>query len=82
MDDEARRRYRQAIEIHDDVVQGLATAKLAIELGDREGGVAALEETLRAARRIVTDLLSGAAAGEVVDLTDGLLRRDSPAGLG
>jgi signal transduction histidine kinase len=83
MDEEQRRRHREALEIHDNVVQGLAMAKLSLELGEVEAGMAALEETLEAARRLVTDLL-GEAAGdeEVVDLTAGVLRRDTPAGLG
>ena len=78
MDDEERRRHRQAVEIHDDVVQALAVAKLSLELGQTEVGMAALEGALEAARRIVTGLLD---EGDVIDLTDGLLRRDTPAGL-
>ena len=79
MDEQERRRHRQAVEIHDDVVQALAMAKISLELGETEAGMVALEGALEAARRIVTDLLD---EGEVLDLTDGLLRRDSPAGLG
>ena len=78
MDEDECRRHRQAVEIHDDVVQALAMAKISLELGETEAGMSALEGALEAARRIVSDLLD---AGEVLDLTDGLLRRDSPAGL-
>lgn len=71
-------RERQALEIHDNVVQGLAAAKLAFELDERDRGMVALEDTLGAARRIITELLSrpGEAAGS------GTLRRDRPAGDG
>ena len=69
-------RERQALEIHDNVVQGLASAKLAFDLDERDRGMAALEQTLGASRRIITDLLTrpGEAAGA------GALRRDGPAG--
>ena len=50
-------RERQALEIHDNVVQGLATAKLAFELDDDERGMNALDQTLAASRKIITDLL-------------------------
>ena len=80
-DDRRRReRQRQAIEIHDDVVQGLALAKLSFELGDDATGHAALEDALAAARRLVSDLL-GDDGQPTLDLTDGALRRDAPAGL-
>jgi signal transduction histidine kinase len=72
-------RERQALEIHDNVVQGLASAKLAFELDERDRGLAALEQTLTSARRIITDLLG--TPGDF--LTDGGgLRRDRPAGRG
>ena len=80
---ECRERRRQALEIHDNVVQGLALAKLSFELGDDATGRAALEETLEAARRLVSDLLGDEDEGApTVDLTDGALRRVAPAGLG
>ena len=83
MDEEQRRRHREALEIHDNIVQGLATAKLSLELGATEVGMAALEETLVAARKLVSDLLDGIGGDDVVvDLTAGVLRRDAPAGLG
>ena len=80
--DEGRRRerQRQALEIHDNVVQGLALAKLSFELGDDATGRAALARSLEAARRLVNDLLDDGPAA-TLDLTDGALRRDTPAGL-
>ena len=53
--DEAR---RQALEIHDNVVQGLASAKLALELGHHEEALDILDHTLAVSRRLVTDLIS------------------------
>ena len=50
-------RQRQALEIHDDIVQGLATAKLSFEMGEGDRGLRAVEETLAASRRIITGLL-------------------------
>lgn len=72
-------RERQALEIHDNVVQGLASAKLAFELEDRDRGMAALEQTLGSARHIITDLLGASGDAGAVR---GALRRDRAAGDG
>lgn len=50
--------HQQALELNDEVVQGLATAKLALELGQVDEARAALDATLESARGIVTDLMS------------------------
>ena len=70
-------REHQALEIHDNVVQGLAAAKLAFELDERERGMAALDQTLAGARRIITDLLAGTHDATV---DAGGLRREHAAG--
>lgn len=70
-------RQRQALDIHDNVVQGLALAKLSFELGEDEAGLDAMERTLDAARSFVTELLGDP---EIVDLRSGALRRSVPAG--
>ena len=70
-----RERERQALAIHDNVVQGLASAKLAFDLDERDRGMAALEQTLGASRRMITDLLAGPGNGA----DPGTLRRDGPA---
>jgi signal transduction histidine kinase len=72
-----RQRQRQALDIHDNVVQGLAMAKLSFELGETDTGMAAIDETLAAARAFVTDLLGDP---DIVDLRSGALRRSVPAG--
>lgn len=51
------KREAQALEMHDNIVQGLAQAKMALDLGQRDEGYAAIDETLQAARRIMTEVL-------------------------
>lgn len=68
-------RERQALEIHDNVVQGLATAKLAFEMADEDRGMRALDQTLTASRKIITDLL-----GDNGVPLAGNLRRNQAAG--
>ncbi len=46
-------RHRQALEINDDVVQGLTAAVLAMQQGDLAGSTSYLERTLSAARRLM-----------------------------
>lgn len=74
---EAKMRRRQALEINDNIVQGLAVAKYAFELGDDPKGKAALDRSLAAAKRIISDLLSELDSEET--LRAGLLVRDRPA---
>jgi hypothetical protein len=70
-------RQRQAIEINDNIVQGLTVAKYELELGDNSGGRDAIEDTLRKARNLITDLL-GDSSSEA-ELRSGALRRTSEA---
>ena len=58
-----RLRQRQALSIHDDVLQGIVTAKLSFELGEHEQGLATLDQTLESARHLVSELLDGAPVG-------------------
>ena len=71
-------RRRQALEIQDNVVQGLATAKLAFELDDRDRGMTAIDQALAASRKIITDLLGGDGQGPAP--APGGLRRHEAAG--
>ncbi|HYP23196.1 MAG TPA: hypothetical protein VEV43_06460 [Actinomycetota bacterium] len=50
-------RRREALELNDQVVQGLVVAKASFELGDVEGGRKALDATLGRAKDFVSDLL-------------------------
>ena len=50
-------RELQALEINDDVVQNLAVAKAALELGQRDRGYDAVQQALESAKAIVARLL-------------------------
>lgn len=54
---ELRTRRQQAVEINDNVVQGLAVASYALDAGDGPRAKAAIEKTLAAARSIINELL-------------------------
>lgn len=57
-------RERRAIDINDNIVQGLTVAKYAIGQGHVEEGVRAIDDTLRRARQLVTDQLADATASQ------------------
>ncbi len=57
MFEDLQERRRQALDIHDSIVQHLATAKLALETGHEKMGMAALERGLDASKEIITDLI-------------------------
>jgi signal transduction histidine kinase len=60
-------RERQALEINDNIVQGLVMAKYLAQRGDHAASVEALDETLGRARELITDQLAA-----VADLRGGL----------
>jgi hypothetical protein len=64
---------REAAEVHDDLVQGLAVTKWVFESGDHERGLEMLEENLESAQQLVTTMLG---TGSVLP---GDLRRSRPA---
>ena len=70
-------RRRHALEVHDDVVQGLALAQLALQAGEPERARAAIGATLASAQHIVTELL--VSAGERGRMEPGDLVRTVPA---
>ena len=75
--EDMKEKQRQALEINDNIVQGLVIAETALALDEHEQSAAALEKTLAAARQIISDLL-----GEVdteVRLGPGDLRRSKAA---
>ncbi|HWU21536.1 MAG TPA: response regulator [Nocardioides sp.] len=57
---EAQVRRRQAFELNDQVVQGLAVAAMALHVGDLDAAGIQLDQTLAAARTMMSDLLLGA----------------------
>lgn len=75
--DDMKEKQRQALEIHDNIVQGLVIAETALALDEQELSKAALESTLTSARQIISDLLGE--AGSEVRLGPGDLRRSKAA---
>ena len=74
--EDLRERQRQAMQLNDDVVQGMAAAKMCLELGDGDQALKVLDTSLAKARGIVSDLLQQGAAGSV---GPGDLTRDTAA---
>jgi PAS domain-containing protein len=69
---------RHALEINDDVVQGVSAARMALALDRPDEAEAAIASALEAARRIVNDLLGD--AGAAGTLAPGGLRRKVATG--
>ncbi len=55
---DAQRRHEQGLELNDDVMQGLATARVALMVDDQEEALDAIDRTMDAVRDIVHRLLS------------------------
>ncbi|HYY12229.1 MAG TPA: hypothetical protein VE781_14930 [Kineosporiaceae bacterium] len=55
--EDLRQREQQALELNDNVLQGLVVAKLALDLGQHDRARAALETSIASASDIITDLL-------------------------
>jgi hypothetical protein len=55
--------HRQAIEINDSIVQGIAAAKWSLEAGDTTAGSALLDQTLARAHALVSELIRQAGMG-------------------
>ena len=72
--EEATRRRQSALQINDDVVQGLAVVTSALDVGRPDLARRRAEETLSAARAIMTDLLGDGPAP-----VPGSLRRTTPS---
>lgn len=76
--EDMKERQRHALDMHDSVVQGLAKAKLALDVGNRAEGMQYIEETLADSKRIITDILGE--EGSEIALGAGRLRRKASAG--
>jgi GAF domain-containing protein len=74
-------RERRAIDINDNIVQGLTVAKYAIGQGHVEEGVRAIDDTLRRARQLITDQLTEATAGQGGPRPGDLVRESRIEGL-
>lgn len=55
--------YREAIEINDSLVQGMAAARWALEAGRADDGLKALDDTIGQAQDLVSDLIRQAGMG-------------------
>ena len=64
---------RHAVEINDNIIQGLALAKYQLQVGEGEASAAQVAETLREAQRLVSGLLGDA------EVQAGQLRREVAA---
>lgn len=71
--EELRRRMQQAMEINDNVIQGLTAAQLALDLERIELTSAVLAQTMLGARKIISDLIAR------TELSPGALIRERPA---
>jgi signal transduction histidine kinase len=72
--EDLRGRQKRALEIHDNVIQGLVQAQMALSMDMEEEGTEAVSETLEKARGIITDLLGDE------EITPGILRRAHAGG--
>lgn len=77
---EAEQRRRQALELNDEIVQGLSVAQYALALGRADMALVTLSGTLDAARQKVSALW-GEGAVELVPAVGGDFVRDLPARL-
>lgn len=77
MFEDIRERQRRAIEINDNVVQRLTTAKHAMEMGDHQKAREAIDSTLDSSKDIMADLLVG--IGNDAEIAAGDLQRERPA---
>lgn len=78
--DKARAQQRQALDINDNIVQGLAVAKFSLELGDTAKAATAVKATLESAQAIIGRLIEDVAAE--LDIELGSLMRESSSELG
>ncbi len=76
--EDLKARERQALEINDNIVQGLSVAKYALDQGKDDTSRKAVEDTLKKARALITDLL-GEEGSEIELAKPGELRRQRPA---
>ncbi len=75
----AKDRERQALEINDNIVQGLVVAKYTAQRGDVEAAIGAIDDTLVRARKIISDQLAEVVSGRGIQPGD--LARAQAAGV-
>ena len=62
--------HRQAIEINDSLIQGMAAAKWSLDAGQTEAGAKVLEQTMAQAHELVSGLIRRAGMGTQAELLD------------
>jgi signal transduction histidine kinase len=77
MYEDLRERRQAAMDLNDEVIQGIVTAKLALDLDDHDEARLALERTLASSRQLVGELLGPTASDE--GIVPGQLRRGAAA---
>jgi PAS domain S-box-containing protein len=77
--DDLRRRRHEALELNDSVVQQLAVARLALDLGQEERAARVIEQALTAAQTIVAELLSEQLGDRAIGVQPGDLVRAAAA---
>lgn len=55
--EDMRQREREALELNDEVLQGMVVAKMALDLGQPERAQRALDASISSASRIISDLI-------------------------
>ena len=74
----ARLRQREAVEIHDSIVQGLAASKWMLECGRTDDGLETLTETIHRAEDLVAELLADVEDARVVQPVQPVARAVTP----
>lgn len=69
--EDLQQRERRALELNDNVLQGLVVAKMALDLDETQRARAALDTSIRSASHMITDLLGSGQR----PVSEGLLRR-------
>jgi signal transduction histidine kinase len=75
-----KERERQALQLHDEVVQGLVVAQMALDLDQRDQSREALAATLASASQIINDLIGK--SHDDIRMGAGDLVRERPADIG
>ena len=81
--EDLRQREQQALEINDNVLQGLVVARMALDLDQQDKAVAALDTAIGSASHMITELLGtdrGTSAGLLRTSPALLDQRATPAG--
>lgn len=75
--DDMRQRHDRALDIHDNVVQNLTQAKLALDAGEREHAIDLVDDTLEDSKHLITEILGEGRSGAELEiaLESGEMRR-------